>query len=69
MGFIKPNSNTLNCTPGFLRAVGLGTAGDRWGATAVRGLGETVEKETVGNRHLRRDGKMLFFYVIINLFK
>ena len=25
----------------------LGTAGDRWGATAVRGPRETVEKETV----------------------
>jgi len=45
---LKSILNTLNCTPGFPRTVGLGTAGDRWGATAVRGLGETVEKETAG---------------------
>jgi len=66
--FINPNPNTHTGYPGFPRAVGLGTAGDRWGATAVRGLGETVEKETAGNRHLRRDGKMLSFYVIINYY-
>jgi hypothetical protein len=45
MGF-KAHPNTLAGYPGFPRAVGLGTAGDRWGATAVRGPGETVEKET-----------------------
>jgi len=43
--------------PGFPRPVGQGTPGDGWGASAVRGLGETVEKETVGTNHrLRRDG-------------
>jgi len=35
--------------------------GDRWGAAAVRGLGETVEKETARTttetHHLQRDGK------------
>jgi len=31
----------------FPRPVGRGTPGDRVGATTVRGLGETVEKEAV----------------------
>jgi hypothetical protein len=35
---------------GFRDPQRLGTAGDRWGATAVRGPGETVEKETVGKQ-------------------
>jgi len=47
------NLLTLTPTPlivplGFRDPQRLGTAGDRWGATAVRGLGETVEKETAG---------------------
>jgi len=46
--FINPNPNTHTGYPGFPRAVGLGTAGDRWRATTVRELGETVEKETAG---------------------
>jgi len=36
----------VNRTPGFPRPVGSWTPGDRSGATTVRGLGETVEKET-----------------------
>ena len=38
----------------------LGAAGDRWGAAAVRGPRETVEKEMVeapSLYHLQRDGK------------
>jgi len=36
-------------TPGFRDPQWLGTPGDGWGAATVRGLGETVEKETVGS--------------------
>jgi Predicted membrane protein len=44
----NPNPSTLTVPLGFRDPQRLGTAGDRWGATAVRGLGETVEKETAG---------------------
>ena len=53
---LKPIPNTFASYPGFPRPVERGTPGDRAGAAAVRGPGETVEKETAGNRHLRRDG-------------
>jgi len=48
MSFINLTSIPLIGYPGFPRPVGQGTPGDRWGATAVRGPRETVEKETVG---------------------
>jgi len=66
--FINPNPNTHTGYPGFLRAVGLWAAGDRWGATAVRGSGRPSRRRRRVNRHLRRDGKMLSFYVIINYY-
>jgi len=47
---LKSIPNTFASYPGFPRPAGRGTPGDRWGATAVRGLGETVEKETVGKQ-------------------
>jgi hypothetical protein len=46
-------------TLGFRDPQRLGTPGDGWGATAVRGLGATVEKETAEAwclHHLQRDG-------------
>jgi len=45
---LKPNPNTFASYPGFPRPAGRGTPGDRAGAAAVRGPGETVEKETAG---------------------
>ena len=53
---LKSILNTLNCTPGFPRPAEAGNRGRPLASHCGEGLGETVEKETAGNRHLRRDG-------------
>ena len=46
MGLLTQPPTPLIGYPGVPRPVGRGTAGDRWGATAVSGSRATVEKET-----------------------